>query len=158
MELSAFERAELAQTARRGQPAHVRVKALAILALYDGRKVGAVADIFRVSRQALSEWRRRYRDAGVAGLQVRPGRGRRSSIDLEVVRDTVRRSPREFGLARTRWTLGAVAHAVPGLAGYSPRGVQKVLARAGLSYKRGQAWVHSPDPYYGEKKQRSMPR
>ena len=154
MELSADAHRELEQVVRHGQPAHVRVKAVALLALADGRKIGEVARLVRCSRQALTEWRKRYRAEGLSGLQVRPGRGRRSAIDLDAVREIVRSSPREHGIARTRWTLASVAQAVPGLSGYSPRGVQKVLARAGVRYKRGQAWVHSPDPEYARKKGR----
>jgi transposase len=154
MNLTADQRAELERESKKGHPAHVRVKALALLNIADGRTVTAVAAIFRISRQALYDWQKRYAADGVAGLGVRPGRGRRSAVDLEQVTDTVRRSPREFNIARTRWTLAAVAQAVPTLGGYSARGVQKVLARAGLRYKRGQVWLHSPDPQYAVKKGR----
>lgn len=155
MELTADQRMELERRGRTGRPAHLRVKALALLNIADGRPVADVAAMFRVSRQALYDWRKRYAASGIAGLGVRPGRGRKSAVDLDQVKDTVRRSPREFGIARTRWTLRAVGQAVPSLVGYSARGVQKVLKRAGLSYKRGQAWLHSPDPEYARKKGRS---
>jgi len=155
MELSADQRTELERLGRNGHPAHVRVKALALLNIADARPVTEVAAIFHVSRQAVYDWQRRYAADGINGLGVRRGRGRKSAIDLDQVKDTVRRSPREFGIARTRWTLVAVGQAVPSLVGYSARGVQKVLKRAGLHYKRGQAWLHSPDPAYATKKGRS---
>jgi transposase len=154
MELSADQRNALEHLGRHEQRAQVRVKALALLSLADRRPVCDVARTFRVSRQTLYNWQRRHARDGIAGLGIRPGRGRKSAVDLEQVKDTVRRSPREFGIARTRWTLAAVAQAVPALAGYSARGVQKVLARAGLGYKLGQAWQHSPDPQYARKKGR----
>ena len=156
MELSDHQRKALMHFGRHGQPAHVRVKALALVNLAEGRKVSEVAEIFHVSRQALYEWQQRYAAKGMDGLQVRPGRGRKSQVDLEQVKDLVRRSPREFGLMRTRWTLAAVTQVVPSLAGFSARGAQKVLKRAGLCYKRGQAWLHSPDPRYAAKKGRSI--
>jgi transposase len=154
MELSNQQRQELMQLARHGQPAYVRVKALVVLNLGDGQPVTQVARMFRVSRQSVYEWRRRYWEQGASGLRVRAGRGRKSRVDLQQLRDYVRQSPRQFGVALTRWTLASLAQVVPSIKGFSPYGVQKALARAGISYKRGQPSLHSPDPEYAQKKGR----
>jgi hypothetical protein len=66
----------------------------------------------------------------------------------------VLQAPDNFGIKQTRWTLRALAQAVPSLRGFSPSGVKRALARAGFSYKRGQPVQHSPDPDYAEKKSR----
>ena len=152
MEVSDEGRKELERVARHGEPAYVRPKALALLNLADGRPVREVARTFRRSRQALYDWRRRFAEDGVAGLWVRPGRGRKPTADLDELARYVRQSPRRFGMARTRWTLAALAQVVPSVRGFSPYGVQKALARAGIRYKRGQPSVHSPDPDYEQKK------
>ena len=152
MEIADEEREELEWLARRGQPAYVRPKALALLALADGHPVKQVARLFRRSPQALYDWRRRFAEEGVAGLWVRPGRGRKPEADLGELEDYVRQSPRRFGIARTRWTLATLAQVVPSVRGFSPYGVQKALARAGITYKRGQPRLHSPDPDYEKKK------
>ena len=154
MDIPADQRRELETTARTGQPAYVRAKALVLVNLVEGRSIQEVSRIFRVSRQSVYVWRRRYLSEGIGGLRVRPGRGRKAQADLEEVERYVRQSPRRYGLRRTRWTLGSLAQVVPSLKGFSPFGVQKALARAGFRYKRGQPSVHSPDPRYEIKKGR----
>lgn len=154
MDLNEQQREELRRVARQGQPAHLRSKALAMLGLDEGRSVGEVAGSLRVSRQAVYNWRRRYLEQGVGAWRVRAGRGRKPRADLQQLQDYVRQSPRHFGVPQTRWTLASLARTVPSLAGFSPYGVQKALARAGISYKRGQPSLHSPDPEYAQKKGR----
>jgi transposase len=100
----------------------------------------------------LAPYARRFREDGVAGLVIRPGRGRQARAVTAEVEQHLRQSPRAFGLTQTRWTLGALAQAAPSLRGFTTMGVWKVLQRAGFRYKRGQPYLHSPDPEYGEKK------
>lgn len=152
MELGQPQRQELEAIARRGQPGYVRIKALALLNIADGRAISQVARVFRVSRMTLYAWQRRYTECGAEGLRVRPGRGRKSSVNVSELELVLRRSPRECGLRQTRWTLKALAHVVPSLRGFSAFGVQRVLWRAGYHYKRGQPWISSPDPQYEGKK------
>ncbi len=143
---------ELTHLARHGEPGYVRVKALALLNLDAGRAVAEVARLLLVSRQSLYTWRRRYGQGGVASLWVAAGRGRRGKADLREMAEYLRQSPRQFGLTQTRWSLKALAEVVPSLRGFSAFGVQKALRRAGYRYKRGQPYLHSPDPAYAVKK------
>lgn len=152
MDLNEGQRAELVQESRCGQPAYVRTKALVLLNRAEGRTVSELAKVFRVSRQSIYDWQDRYREAGIAGLRVQRGRGRKATAKTEEIERYLRQSPRRFGVARTRWTLAALAAVVPSLQGFSTFGVQKALARCGYRYKRGQPHIHSPDPQYDEKK------
>ncbi len=152
MDLSDGQRAELARVARHGEPGYVRTKALVVLNRADGRSVSDLAGVFRVSRQAIYEWQRRYERSGIGSLWVQPGRGRKGRADLKELERYVRQSPRNFGIARRRWTLESLAGVVPSLRGFSAFGVQKALIRAGYRYKRGQPHIHSPDPQYEGKK------
>lgn len=154
MDLSAQEKRELRALARRGEPGYLRVKALALLNLAAGQSVSDVARLLWVSRQSVYQWQSRYRAEGVAGLRVSRGRGRKGTADLREIEHYLRRSPRQCGLNQTRWSLTALARAVPSLQGFSAFGVQKALRRAGYRYKRGQPHLHSPDPAYAEKKGR----
>jgi len=154
MELSKEQRKELERAAHCGEPGYVRIKALALLNLAEGQGVSAVAGIFHVSRQSLYTWMEHYRKGGLERLRVQPGRGRKPQANREELERYLRRSPREFGLRQTRWSLAALAEVVPSLKGFTPYGVQKALARAGYRYKRGQPWLHSPDPQYEGKKGR----
>lgn len=60
-------------------------------------------------------------------------------------------SPRQYGLARTRWRLQDVGRALRWLEGYSEPGIYKVLKRLGFSRKRAMNFIHSPDPNYHDK-------
>ena len=152
MELTDEQREELESVSRHGEPGYVRIKALVLLNLAEGQRLSHLARIFRVARQSIYDWRARYADRGIESLWVQPGRGRKPQVDLEDLERHVRQSPRHFGVPRTRWTLAALAQVVPSLKGMTPAGVHQALKRAGFSYKRGQPWLHSPDPEYDQKK------
>lgn len=152
MDIAQEERKELEKVVRCGQPAYMRGKALVLLNLADGRTVSELALIFRVARQSIYNWRKRYLEDGIQTLRIRSGRGRKPKADLQELEYYVRQSPEIFGVSRTRWTLTALTEVVPSVKGFSPYGVQKALRRAGIHYKRGQPWLHSPDPEYGVKK------
>src|ERR1700690_3236154 len=109
MEMTADQRRELEKKARCGEPAYVRSKALALVNVADGRSVREVARIFRVSRQSVYAWEKRCRSEGTEGLQVHPGRGRKTRANLQELERYVRQSPRRYGLRRTRWSLAALA-------------------------------------------------
>lgn len=64
----------------------------------------------------------------------------------------IRRDPRLFGEARSRWTLAAVQRAVAWMDRFRSRsGVWRVLARLGVHWKRGHDHLVSPDPAYTAK-------
>jgi transposase len=54
-------------------------------------------------------------------------------------------------LARTRWRLQDVGHALKWLEGCSQPGIYKVLKRLGFSRKRAMNFIHSPDLDYHSK-------
>ena len=152
MDISGADMDELRKLMRRGPQPHLRVKATALWNLGRGKTGREVADFLGVSTTSISNWVRRLRDEGVAGLAIRAGRGRKPKADTSEVERYLRQSPRTFGRAQTRWTLAALAKVVPTLQGFSEMGVWKVLNRMGYRYKRGQPSLHSPDPQYEEKK------
>lgn len=63
----------------------------------------------------------------------------------------VRRSPSLFGYTQNRWQLSMISDAVTWLKGITASGVSQVLTRLGIHYKRGRAYVHSPDAHYQAK-------
>jgi len=81
--LSPEERAELAQARDHHAEAHVREKAAAILKIADGLSGREVA-LHRLLKHrrpdTVYEWVRRYQAEGLAGLSVRPGRGRKPAF------------------------------------------------------------------------------
>lgn len=70
---------------------------------------------------------------------------------VATLRTVVRRDPRQYGRARSRWRLGDLQAVIPALATYSRSGLSKLLKRLGLSLQRGRLRLHSPDPAYTTK-------
>lgn len=143
---------ELEMLARRSPVPYVRVKAVAVLNVARGRSRQEVAEIVCAHRESVGSWVRRYRAEGAAGFAVARGRGKPAQVDGEELEQYLRQSPRRFGLAQNRWTLRALARTVPSLKGLTDSGVYRALVRLGFRYKRGQPYLHSPDPAYAEKR------
>lgn len=149
--LSDRQLAELDQLSRTHPQAGMRIKALAIRAVGRGHTRQQVGAVLRVSPYTVGQWYARYQQGGWEALEIRPGRGRPSWIDAREVEEYLRQSPRNIGVARTRWTLQLLAKHVPSLAGLHPSTVWHALRRLGMSYKRAAPWLHSPDPDYVKK-------
>jgi transposase len=152
LQLSEQESKELRALMRRAEKPHVRMKATGLWNLSQGKTRREVGEFLGVSTVSIGAWAKRFREEGMAGLAIRPGRGRPARAQEAEVEQVLRQSPRSFGLAQTRWTLRALTQVVPSLQGFSEMGVWKVLQRMGLRYKRGQPHLHSPDPEYEKKR------
>ena len=78
--------------------------------------------------------------------------------ELEALRELLHRSPRDFGLSTSRWTLAHVAqvcHAdglTPTLV--STETIRDAVHRLKVGWKRAKRWIESPDPEYARKKGR----
>lgn len=149
--LSSEQMAELDRLARTHPKPGMRLKAMAVRAVARGFTRQQVGAMLPVSPYSVGQWYRAYQQGGWAALEIQAGRGRHSRIDAREVEEYVRQSPRQFGVPRTRWTLQDLAHTVPSLAGLRPSGVWQALRRLGISYKRAEPWLHSPDPDYAKK-------
>ena len=143
---------ELREVGRHSRLPHVRIKALAVYNVGQGRSREAVADILCVERRSVARWRHDYVSQGLRAFSIKAGRGRRGAVKRDEIEQYMRQGPKQFGIERTRWTLALLGSAVPSLRGMTQEGVRKALVRLGYRYKRGQPAVHSPDPQYGEKR------
>jgi hypothetical protein len=63
----------------------------------------------------------------------------------------IRRDPAQLGYCCARWSLAMIAESCPWLQVTTASGVQQILKRLGISYKRGRDYIHSPDRFYQEK-------
>lgn len=149
---TADQERELAHWMKHSRIPYLRVKATALWNVGRGRSQGEVASFLGVGLRSVNRWVNAFRREGLAGLMVKPGRGRRPRAQPEEIERYLRQSPRAFGLAQTRWTLRALARTVPSLQGFTDAGVYYALVRTGFRYKRGQPHLHSPDPAYEEKR------
>lgn len=143
---------QLRQGASHSPKPYLRQKCLALLNLAQGRGITDTARALCCSRTAIDQWIKRFEQEGLQGLQVRPGRGRKTACDPEVLKDYLRQRPLQFQGHRQRWTLTHLRQVVPGLQRYSLSGIWRLMQRIGYRYKRGQPRVSSPDPQYFEKK------
>ena len=81
--LTPRQRRALARVRDRSPVAHLREKAAALLKVADGWRVRDVARLGLLrprSRNTVAAWVARYRARGLAGLRVRPGRGRKPAF------------------------------------------------------------------------------
>jgi transposase len=93
IELSAAPRQELEQGHRFGKSHAFRQRCQLVLLKSEGRTSEQVGQIVRMNPVTVNNWLSRYQAAGLAGLETRPGRGRKPVFeptrDLAQVRQAV---------------------------------------------------------------------
>jgi transposase len=163
VQLTQEQRQELLHCRDHHRLPYMRTKAAAILKVADGQQIKEVAQHglnAPVSQDTVSDWIDQYEAAGLDGLRVQPGRGRKPAYcsrhaDIETaaaeLRSIVYRSPWLYELGRSRWWLDGLRQVCSWLRPLTLPGVCQLLKRLGVSYKRGQVQVHSPDKQYIEK-------
>lgn len=81
--LSAEQREELQQLVRHGEPAYLRERAACILKVADGQVAAHVAARGLLQTRdpdTVYSWLDRFASEGIAGLRIRPGRGRKPAF------------------------------------------------------------------------------
>ena len=145
------------------EKAYMRERASAILKVSHGvscRQVALNGLLKPRKPKTIRDWIKLYQSEGIAGLPVKPGRGRKPSYSSkyeskqeakEAILHTVRREPIAFGKPRSRWSLSYIADVCKWLRVNTLSGLSKLLKRLGISYKRGRSYIYSPDPSYQQK-------
>lgn len=107
---------------------------------------------------------RAFEAQGLTCLRQKSSAPKSSSPELnEAKRENLRaflhQSPRQFGRARSLWTLNLVAEVCfeQGLTNrlVSDETIRDALRRLGVNWKRARDWITSPDPQYARKKRRA---
>lgn len=132
-----------------------------LLASTRGERASVIARQVGCDDQTVRNVIKGFNEAGLAVLQkqsCRPHRLRTTIPDesLPALRDLLHRSPHEFGIASSVWSLELAAQitvsqrltAVP----TTGASVRRALARLGVRWKRAKHWIKSPDPMYLQKK------
>jgi transposase len=148
IKLSETERTELETiTKSRSLPHGLVRRASIILASVDGMNNREMRARFQVSNSAISSWRRRYQDRGLAGLygEDRPGRPRQHSDEAvaEMIQKVLRSTPR----GATHWSVRLVAEET----GISKSTVQRYFTLFGLQPHRRRSFKLSTDPLFVDK-------
>ena len=141
--------------------AYMRERASAILKVSQGippYQVALTGLLKPRKPDTVYDWIDRFQSEGVAGLAVKPGRGRKpahwpksKAETKEAILHTVRRDPSQFDKPACRWSLSYIADVCKWLQVNTLSGLSKLLKRLGISYKRGRSYIYSPDPYYQQK-------
>jgi transposase len=154
------ERLKLTAWSRRPTMAQrIALRAKIILAAADGRSNITIATELRVPLCTVGRWRRRFLDRRLEGLTDNPRSGApRAVLDGRRLQELVHQSPRLFGKKRSTWTLQLLADTCSetGIAGDSicASTIRRALKRMGVTWRRAELWITSPDPHYAEKKAR----
>ena len=149
------------QAGLRSKDAFVLRRSQVLLASARGERAPAIARQLGCHRQTVLNIIHGFNHEGLAVLQEgssRPHRLRTTFSDeaLAGLQDLLHRSPRDFGLQTSMWTLPLAAR-ISYQQGLTPRlvsgeSVRRALRRLGKSWKRAKQWITSPDPHYLLKK------
>jgi transposase len=161
--LLAEQQEQLEQIRDTDKRPYMRERAVAMLKIAEGvspRQVALNGLLKPRKPDTVYNWVARYQTEGIAGLSIKPGRGRKPAYSdkyqssqeaKEALLHTVRRSPTTFGKSRSCWSLSLIAEECKWLNISTPSGLSRALKRLKISYKRGRSYVHSPDPNYQQK-------
>lgn len=113
-----------------------------------GKSSREVADIYGVSFKNVLNWVHRFKDQGVQGLEDKPGRGRKASLndtDLMQIRHTILHvSPVDLGYSSTeRWTGKSLLNWINQKYNTTFKATQiyKIIDKIGLEFKNGKGFV-----------------
>ena len=146
--ISEADRLQLDSMGRSRSLPHSLVRRAKIVLLSgEGKSNREVARCCGVSAPAVSHWRRRYQERGLAGLrdELRPGRPR--THDDEEVAALIKLVSQRKPEHATHWSVrGVAAHT-----GISKSTVARYLALFGLQPHRSKSFKLSTDPFFVEK-------
>ena len=123
-----------------------RERAAIILLRLDGVGVEDAAARLDTTAKRVSLWSRRFATSGLAGLDERPGRGRKPSIPAEQVARVITEVTRPPG-GRSRWSIRSMGRH----AAISASSVQRIWSRNDLKPHRLKTFKLSNDPRFEEK-------
>lgn len=128
-------------------PAGLVRRAQIVLALSDGESYTSISSRLGVPPSAITRWKKRYPEQGIAGLQDVPRSGRPKQIsparEAKIIAETQKPPPKPF----THWSAPRMARRT----GVSTSTVQRIWRKAGLKPHRLGHYKASPDPAFEEK-------
>lgn len=122
-------------------------RARMVLMCAEGMSNTAVADRVGVTPQTVGKWRRRFLEAGPAGLLDEPRPGAPRTISDEQVEAVIITTLEQTPPDATHWSTRSMAKAT----GLSHASVARIWAAFGLQPHRGETWKLSKDPLFIDK-------
>lgn len=154
-DLTRRERRKLRRMAQRSKGNQAR-RALAILLLDEGKSVSEVSRLLKSARSTLYRWIGWYQLHGVDGLKGQhAGRPVSSITDevIELVREMLEQSPREWGYQRSTWTTELLADAINHHLNKNIHSstIRRLLPRIGYGWRRSRPTLCIRDPHKNSK-------
>ena len=147
VEVGAADRRQLEGWLRsHSTPQALVTRARIVLGSAEGESIRELAERLEVTQRTVCLWRRRYREAGVAGLRSRPRSGRKRRITAAKERAVVSATLRKPEAA-THWSTRRLAKAV----GLSRASVHRIWQKYGLQPHRVTTFKFSTDPEFDRK-------
>jgi transposase len=149
VELNPEQRTTLQQWARsRSLPARQVERARIVLLAAEGRQDIDIATELGISNQKAARWRKRFLQAGMAGLEKdAPRPGRTPRISPTTVQRVVRLTTQQTPPNATHWSTRTMAAA----ANISEASVRRIWRSHGLKPHRVETFKVSNDPQFAEK-------
>jgi transposase len=148
LKLTELERQTLAQIGRsRVEPAGLVRRARGILLSEAGGTNEAIAAKLNVSAPTVCYWRKRFSEAGLAGLYDRPKSGRPRTHDDQRVAGLLKKALAERPRQATHWSVRQMAAET----GISKSSVHRYFALFGVQPHRSKSFKLSSDPFFVEK-------
>ena len=105
--LSESQQIELEKLFKESTNHSVRKRCQTILLKAEGRHSKDVGSIVGMSNVSVNSWLKRYKSEGIAGLYIRPGRGRKPLIDRnmdeESILEAVKQHRQKVSTAKAEW-------------------------------------------------------
>lgn len=152
LRLSGRHRQQLERTARTHKKPQVREKAAAVLKVANGQSVSLVAETGLLTprhRSTIYEWIDQYFTHGIDAWEQNRERCRKISAEQqkELFEIVTTKSPEDFGVDQSRWTLALLRQKVSFLSVYkSLSGLFYLLSALHLAWIRCRDVVYSMDP------------
>ena len=122
-------------------------QARVLLMAAEGVANAVIAEQVGVTPVTVRAWRTRFGQDGLAGLEIREGRGRKPSIGEETIAEIVRLTTTTTPPGATHWSCRTMAKRV----GVSPATVQRIWSDLGLQPHRVDTFKVSNDPKFEDK-------
>jgi transposase len=148
LKLTELERESLGQISRsRSESAGLVRRAQGILWSCAGWTNDEMVAQLKVSSATVCYWRKRFSEAGLAGLYDRPKSGRPGTHDDERVAGLLKKVLEDRPATATHWSVREVAART----GISKSSVQRYLSLFGVQPHRSKSFKLSSDPFFVEK-------
>ena len=147
LQLNDEERATLQQRSRSATCSkRDHLRATIVLRRAEGVKQTQLAQELGVSVACVNKWSRRFELEGLAGLQDKPGRGRKPSLAVDKVQRVITEATRPPA-PRKRWMVRTMAREV----GMSPDSVHRLWRANGIKPHLTKQFKLSTDPNFEQK-------